>query len=99
MKDKTPEENQDDTKVLGDINPQRREHSSGRSTSPGDNDRADDFDRSDSAGNPGASDVTPDRPGSRDVTEGVTGGTTTGGSRNFHTGSGAAGSDLGNRPE
>jgi len=39
--------------------------------------------------------------GSRDVTEGVTGGlgTETGGTRNFRQGSGATGGDIGNRPE
>lgn len=37
--------------------------------------------------------------GSRDVTEGTTGGAEVGGTRNFRTGSGATGSDLGNRPE
>jgi hypothetical protein len=39
--------------------------------------------------------------GSRDVTEGVTGGTGTevGGSRNFRQGTGATGTDIGNRPE
>jgi len=39
--------------------------------------------------------------GSRDVTEGVTGGTGTevGGTRNYRTGTGATGSDIGNRPE
>jgi hypothetical protein len=39
--------------------------------------------------------------GSRDVTEGVTGGTGTevGGTRNFRQGSGATGGDIGNRPE
>jgi hypothetical protein len=39
--------------------------------------------------------------GSRDVTEGVTGGlgTETGGSRNYRSGSGATGGDIGNRPE
>jgi hypothetical protein len=40
-------------------------------------------------------------PGSRDVTEGVTGGvgTETGGTRNYRQGSGASGGDIGNRPE
>lgn len=40
-------------------------------------------------------------PGSRDVTEGVTGGTgtETGGSRNYRSGTGATGGDIGNRPE
>jgi hypothetical protein len=39
--------------------------------------------------------------GSRDVTEGTTGGlgTETGGSRNYRSGSGATGGDIGNRPE
>jgi hypothetical protein len=39
--------------------------------------------------------------GSRDVTEGVTGGTGTevGGTRNFRQGTGATGTDIGNRPE
>jgi hypothetical protein len=39
--------------------------------------------------------------GSRDVTEGVTGGTgtETGGSRNYRSGTGATGTDIGNRPE
>ena len=39
--------------------------------------------------------------GSRDVTEGTTGGTgvETGGTRNYRSGSGATGGDIGNRPE
>jgi len=39
--------------------------------------------------------------GSRDVTEGTTGGTgtETGGTRNYRTGTGATGGDIGNRPE
>jgi hypothetical protein len=39
--------------------------------------------------------------GSRDVTEGVTGGLgpETGGSRNYRQGSGSTGGDIGNRPE
>ncbi len=39
--------------------------------------------------------------GSRDVTEGTSGGTGTevGGSRNYRTGTGATGGDIGNRPE
>jgi hypothetical protein len=42
-----------------------------------------------------------EHPGSRDVTEGVTGGlgTETGGSRNYRSGTGATGGDIGNRPE
>ena len=39
--------------------------------------------------------------GSRDVTEGTTGGTgaEVGGTRNFRQGTGATGTDIGNRPE
>jgi hypothetical protein len=39
--------------------------------------------------------------GSRDITEGVTGGlgTETGGTRNYRQGTGATGGDIGNRPE
>ena len=39
--------------------------------------------------------------GTREVTEGVTGGlgTETGGTRNYRTGTGATGGDIGNRPE
>jgi hypothetical protein len=39
--------------------------------------------------------------GSRDVTEGTTGGTGTevGGTRNYRQGTGATGTDIGNRPE
>jgi hypothetical protein len=40
-------------------------------------------------------------PGSRDVTEGTTGGvgTEVGGTRNYRQGTGATGGDIGNRPE
>ena len=37
--------------------------------------------------------------GSRDVTEGTTVGTEVGGTRNYRQGSGATGTDIGNRPE
>ena len=39
--------------------------------------------------------------GTRDVTEGTTGGTgtETGGTRNYRSGTGATGTDIGNRPE
>jgi hypothetical protein len=42
-----------------------------------------------------------EHPGSRDVTEGTTGGTgaEVGGTRNYRQGSGATGTDIGNRPE
>ena len=40
-------------------------------------------------------------PGSRELTEGLTGGlgTETGGTRNYRQGTGATGGDIGNRPE
>lgn len=49
----------------------------------------------------GSKDDRGERAGARDVTDGTTGGTGTevGGSRNFRTGTGATGSDIGNRPE
>jgi len=37
--------------------------------------------------------------GSRDVTEGTTSGVETGGTRNYRSGGGAVGGDIGNRPE
>ena len=37
--------------------------------------------------------------GSRDVTEGTTTGVETGGTRNYRSGGGAVGGDIGNRPE
>jgi hypothetical protein len=37
--------------------------------------------------------------GARDVTEGTTTGTKVGGTRNYRQGSGATGTDIGNRPE
>ena len=42
-----------------------------------------------------------DHPGTRDVTEGTTGGTGTevGGTRHYRQGTGATGIDIGNRPE
>ena len=84
--------------ILGDINPV----DSGR-PSP-DHDRNDDvMDQNDESivGGTGSQHDRTRHPGSRDVTEGVTGGTGTevGGARNYRTGTGATGSDIGNRPE
>jgi len=59
-------------------------------------DRTDDDDRS---AERGANDDRRERAGARDVTEGTGSGTEVGGSRNYHTGTGAAGSDIGHRPE
>src|SRR5262245_21301323 len=72
--------------ILGDINPvpSGRDHKAG----------AADVDDADE-------DTTPRRSGSRDVTDGTTGnaGTEVGGTRNYRTGTGHTGGDIGNRPE
>lgn len=75
--------------ILGDINPTP----SSRSTE-------DNRDNDESMVGGSQHDRT-EHPGSRDVTEGVTGGlgTETGGTRNYRTGTGATGGDIGNRPE
>lgn len=81
--------------ILGDIHPVN----SGR-PSP-DHDRNDeDMDQNNDKDEGSQHDRTHHK-GSRDVTEGVTGGTGTevGGSRNYRTGTGATGTDIGNRPE
>jgi hypothetical protein len=74
-----------DSRILGDINP-----------APDDN--VSEHDES-MAG--GSQHDRSQHSGSRDVTEGVTGGTgtETGGTRNYRTGTGATGGDIGNRPE
>ena len=86
--------------ILGDINPVEPHKDHGR---------MDDSRPDDSIENPDAEEsmVGGSRPGrthhagSRDVTEGTSGGTgtETGGTRNYRTGTGATGGDLGNRPE
>jgi hypothetical protein len=83
--------------VLGDINPDpaAREHiAHGR----GD---ADEHEGADESMAGGSRHDRAEHSGSRDVTEGTTGGagTETGGTRNYRQGSGAAGGDIGNRPE
>jgi hypothetical protein len=95
MKNQTTENQNDDGKVLGDINP-RREHSnkagSVRHT-------ANDADREDETTmEPGPNQGNPKHSGSRDVSH-TAGASETGGSRNFRSTGGATGSDLGNRPE
>jgi hypothetical protein len=81
--------------ILGDINP-----------APGTKDRigedvSDDQPGADESMVGGSRHDRTQHPGSRDVTEGVTGGTgtETGGTRNYRTGTGATGGDIGNRPE
>lgn len=81
---------QSDNRILGDINP-KPEHSD-ETVNRGDGDHsvtANDEDRDKDQA---------DRAGTRDVRSGGTG-TETGGTRNYRSGSGATGSDIGNRPE
>jgi hypothetical protein len=88
-----------DDSVLGDINP-----AGPKRPSPDHDRNDDDLEQNPEANESMVGGSRHDRTthsGSRDVTEGVTGGTGTevGGSRNFRTGTGATGSDIGNRPE
>jgi hypothetical protein len=84
--------------ILGDINPApgTRDHiggSVGRA-------KADDLENDESMEG-GSTHDDSHHSGSRDVTEGTTGGagTEVGGTRNYRQGTGVAGSDIGNRPE
>jgi hypothetical protein len=86
-----------DDSILGDIRPVQPKHSS-------EDVRRDDIDEDSEANQSMVGGSQHDRTrhsGSRDVTEGTTGGTGTevGGTRNFRTGTGATGGDIGNRPE
>ena len=82
--------------ILGDISPvpAAKDHvrGSGSGTDTGENDES-------MAG--GSRHDRTEHAGSRDVTEGVTGGlgTEVGGTRNYRQGTGATGGDIGNRPE
>ena len=82
--------------ILGDINPVpvAKDHvgGSGSGTDVGENDES-------MVG--GSRHDRTEHSGSRDVTEGVTGGlgTEVGGTRNYRQGTGATGGDIGNRPE
>ncbi len=78
--------------ILGDINPVQRDHVGGESGDTGENEES-------MVG--GSRHDRTEHSGSRDVTEGVTGGlgTETGGTRNYRSGTGATGGDIGNRPE
>ncbi len=82
--------------VLGDINPVPRDDRPREETET-ERPRATD-ERSMSGG---SNEDRTRHAGSRDVTEGTTGGTgaEVGGTRNFRTGTGATGTDIGNRPE
>jgi len=80
--------------ILGDINPE----TTGSSKKDGPGGERSDVEESMVGGS--RHDRT-EHSGSRDVTEGVTGGTGTevGGTRNYRQGTGATGGDIGNRPE
>jgi len=81
--------------ILGDINPT---HPTGSSSSDKHTDEDRDLENNESMVGGSQHDRTK-HPGSRDVTEGTTSGTETGGTRNYRSGSGAVGGDIGNRPE
>jgi hypothetical protein len=82
--------------ILGDITPNKgaaNDHSAHRATGGDDEDIE--------AMEGGSKHDRTRHPGSREVTEGVTGGlgTEVGGTRNYRQGTGATGGDIGNRPE
>ena len=79
--------------ILGDIRPSSMPHK-------GDNDGTPNDPASESMIGGSQHDRT-QHSGTRDVTEGTTGGTGTevGGTRNYRQGTGATGTDIGNRPE
>jgi hypothetical protein len=81
--------------ILGDINPKPDAHDDVRGRN------VDDTTNDPKAMEGGSNRDASDHAGSRDVTEGTTGGLTpeVGGTRNFRTGSGATGTDIGQRPE
>ena len=83
------------TSILGDINPKPEGRSHGPSS--GTRESTDDT----SSMNGGSGQGSSHHAGSRDVTEGTTGGLgpEVGGTRNYRQGSGATGGDIGNRPE
>jgi hypothetical protein len=84
------------TGILGDINPAedvKNDHTAHRATG-GDDEDIESMDG-------GSKHDRTRHSGSRELTEGVTGGlgTETGGTRNYRQGTGATGGDIGNRPE
>ncbi len=81
--------------ILGDIDPETTDHVGGSGSG---SDAAGGGDAEESMSGGSQHDRTR-HSGSRDVTDGTTVGTESGGTRNFRQGSGAVGSDIGNRPE
>lgn len=84
-------------KILGDITPDPEAHDHIRGSAH----EADEPDRQDESMFGGSRHDRTEHSGSRDVTEGVGGGlgTEVGGTRNYRQGTGATGTDIGNRPE
>lgn len=85
--------NETSDRILGDIRPKSGE-SSGEKGSAGEDPR-------EGSMHGGSQHDRTEHSGSRDVTEGTTGGTgaEVGGTRNYRQGTGATGTDIGNRPE
>jgi hypothetical protein len=91
----------DDTKILGDINPEPK-RARRRSVLEDKETVSEPWDGEDELSSSGGSNHDRTRhSGSRDVTEGTPGGTgaEVGGVRNLRHGGGATGTDIGNRPE
>jgi hypothetical protein len=80
--------------ILGDINPIPRKRDPQDETTHGRDEETESM-------TGGSQHDHTEHSGSRDVTEGVTGGlgTETGGTRNYRQGTGATGGDIGNKPE
>jgi hypothetical protein len=93
-------DHRDDSRILGDINPTPN-HSEADRMRHRDVHSVDEMSHGDESMEGGSRHDDSEHAGSRDVTEGVTGGTgtETGGTRNYRTGTGATGGDIGNRPE
>jgi len=87
--------------VLGDINPEPIGHKHQHDDESSMADREQREEQDPHAMHGGSQHGRSKHPGSRDVTEGPTGGTGTevGGTRNYRQGTGATGMDIGNRPE
>jgi len=90
-----------DSRILGDINPTPEHSDADRVRDDRDVHDVDEIGHGDESMEGGSQHGESEHSGSRDVTEGVTGGTgtETGGTRNYRTGTGATGGDIGNRPE
>jgi hypothetical protein len=95
------EDHRNDSRILGDINPTPKHNDADRVRHDRDLHDFDEIGQGDESMEGGSQHGESEHSGSRDVTEGVTGGTgtETGGTRNYRTGTGATGGDIGNRPE